>query len=296
MVSVVITTYKRELRYPKRAIASVLAQTFEDWELIVVDDSPNDYSERPIIYQYVQELNDSRIRIIQNPENYGGNKSRNIGLCEAKGEYIAYLDDDDEWAPDKLERELGRFQECSTDTAMVYGSYCKVKQDGEKQDVRLRILNGRCYEQLVSSCHNQIGSTSFPLLRIEALRTLNGFDEMISKSQDYDLWLRVARDYAIAYVEGTLGYYYLHDEEQITKDKSGIIKIKRKIIQKHEAYLKQNKKVYSTLLLQLFQMAKQYSGKWERYRIFLEASILSPYIVAQYLLAQIQCFIFSFKK
>ncbi len=295
MVSVVITTYKRELKYLKRAIASVLSQSVQDWELIVVDDSPCDYIGRADISRYIQELNDSRVRLIQNPENYGSNKSRNIGLYIAKGMYIAYLDDDDEWISDKLEKEIKRFEECNENTAMVYGPYYLVKQDNEVKRVSRRILNGDCYRLLVSSCYNQIGSTSFPLLKTVALRTLGGFDETLKKSQDYDLWLRLARDYEIAYVESMMGYYYVHDGEQITKDKSQIIEIKKYIIRKHEDYLNKHKMIYSSLLLQLYQMTERYGKKWEKYGILLEAARYSPYTVARYLYARTCSLVISFK-
>ena len=103
-VSVIITTYNRAHLVGK-AIKSVLNQTFQDFELIVVDDGSTDNTE-----EVINSFNDTRIRYIRHKINKGGNAARNTGLRNSKGEYIAFLDSDDEWLPEKLERQLEVFK------------------------------------------------------------------------------------------------------------------------------------------------------------------------------------------
>ena len=103
-ISVVIPTYNRPDTL-KRAITSVLSQTCTDFEIIIVNDS---HQERPV-WDIINHFADERIRYFRNERSKGGNGARNTGIIKSKGEYIAFLDDDDEWLPDKLylQQQLG---------------------------------------------------------------------------------------------------------------------------------------------------------------------------------------------
>src|SRR5438132_12765470 len=107
-VSVIIATHNRA-RLLRRAIHSVLAQTFEDWELLVVDDGSTDNTETIAV-----SLQDLRICYLRHEVNRGLSAARNTGIRISRGEYVAFLDDDDEWLPKKLERELEVFRSSST--------------------------------------------------------------------------------------------------------------------------------------------------------------------------------------
>ncbi|MGL6344233.1 MAG: glycosyltransferase family 2 protein, partial [Waterburya sp.] len=100
LVSVVIPTRNRPLLV-KRAVASAMAQTLLEIEVIVVIDGFDDKTQAELA-----KINDPRLRIVQLPESQGGAGARNAGVAETKGEWIAFLDDDDEWLPQKLERQL----------------------------------------------------------------------------------------------------------------------------------------------------------------------------------------------
>ena len=114
IVSVVIPTFNRA-HLIMRALQSVLTQTFTAWETIVVDDGSTDDTETVVL-----SLGDSRIRYCRQPENRGPAAARNRGMREAKGEFIAFLDSDDEWFPDKLELQVARFRELPETVGLIY--------------------------------------------------------------------------------------------------------------------------------------------------------------------------------
>ncbi len=121
-VSVIIPTYNRA-HLLGRAIESVLDQTYQDFEIIVVDDASADETE-----EVVKSFGDDRINHIRHQKNKGGSAARNTGIKAARGEFIAFLDSDDEWVPKKLEKEIDRLQTLSNEVGVVYSGFCCVKQ------------------------------------------------------------------------------------------------------------------------------------------------------------------------
>lgn len=243
MVSVVITTCGREPDILCRAIDSVLCQTYTDWELIVVDDSPQDYVRRDEIRRTVEMLGrrmkepeGSRIRYIAHEVNSGACAARNTGLAAAGGEYIAYLDDDDEWLPRKLEFQVQKAKEAGSDAALIYcGSFVRV--DGTDSIIlkKRQYHRGYIFDSLI--LENYIGSTSFPLMRTECLRAIGGFDVLMQSAQDADVWLRLAARYRIDYVKDPLVYYHKHAGERITTDVGKKLAGLERLNQKNWEYL-----------------------------------------------------------
>lgn len=248
MVSVVITTCKREPDILRRAMDSVLCQTWSDWELIVVDDSPQDFALRDEVRQTVEKVRQtaadhSRIHYIAHEVNRGACAARNTGLAAASGEFIAYLDDDDEWLPQKLALQVRKALEAGPDVALIYcGSF--VKTDGTDRVVQKKreYRRGCIYDSLI--LENYIGSTSFPLMRTECLRAIGGFDTSMQSAQDADVWLRLAARYEIDYVEEPLVYYHMHGGEQITTDIGKKIAGLESLNEKNQTYLREHPQAY----------------------------------------------------
>ena len=118
VVTVVIPTYHRSEKL-SITIHSVLKQTFDDIEIIVVNDGGDDLSVRNVI----AEFNDKRIRYLKNPKKNGANVARNTGLEHSKGKYIAFLDDDDLWYPQKIQNQLQVFNQSSSNVGLVYSGF-----------------------------------------------------------------------------------------------------------------------------------------------------------------------------
>jgi len=184
-VTVVIPTFNRAA-IVGRAIRSVLAQTCQDWELIVVDDYSTDGTE-----QAVGSFSDRRIEYVRHDRNRGGGAARNTGIRRARGDYVAFLDSDDEWLPEKLEKDLEVFRKSDHELGFVYTGKMILEESGKLLRVRMPTLCGWVYEAMLEV--NFVGSCSRVTAKKQVLDRVAGFDEMLPNGQDYDLWLRVAR-------------------------------------------------------------------------------------------------------
>ena len=184
-VSVVIPVFNRQTAV-LRAIDSVLAQTVQDFEVIVVDDASTDETAAE-----VTAIPDPRIRLVRHDRRRGGSAARNSGIRASTGPYVAFLDSDDEWLPSKLERQLQVFEQAGDDLGLVYTSAEWVYPHGTVRIVRRR------YPELAHSllAENVIGETSLGMVRRQVLEELGGFDETLPSCQDMDLWLRICQRY-----------------------------------------------------------------------------------------------------
>ncbi len=182
LVSVVIPTYNRADPLME-AVESVLKQTFQDWELIVVDDGSSDSTGAR-----VSGLSDDRVRWLRQ-RHRGVSSARNRGVAAARGTWIAFLDSDDLWKPRKLERQLealeqeGIFRLCHTDEIWIRnGQRVNQKRIHQKR-------GGWIYEDCLRLC---VVSPSSILLHRDVLEEFGGFDEELPVCEDYELWLRLA--------------------------------------------------------------------------------------------------------
>ena len=217
LVSVVITTYKREPVIVLRAVESVLKQTYKNIEIIIVDDSPSDYSFRKDVCKAIDEKISQglNIRYIPHKENMGACAARNTGMVAANGIYIAYLDDDDEWLPNKIEKQVEVIKKSKT--ALVYcGWIYQIDTLKKRQYGKTKFLRGDVFHELLYG--NFINSTSFPLLKLDCLKAIGGFDISMESAQDFDVWLRISKNYNVDFVQQPLVIYHEHDGEQITNN------------------------------------------------------------------------------
>ena len=214
MVSVIITTHNRAPGIVLRAVRSVLAQTYDAIEIIVVDDSTGDYPYRDEVERAVRQES-AAIRYIRHEENRGACAARNTGLSYASGCYVAFLDDDDEWDPEKIEEQLKGFTD--ERIALVYCGVLIIDDVTGKKKKRQRVFQrGFVFDSLLQD--NFIGGSSNPLIRKVCVDQVGGFDETLQSFQDFDLWLRIALRYPVNYVEKTLLYYHVHDGVRISTD------------------------------------------------------------------------------
>lgn len=237
LVSAIITTYCRDVRMVMRAAKSVMQQTHRNIEIIVIDDSPEDFYARDEVERAITSLS-NQIIYIRHPYNMGACEARNTGLRVATGEFVAFLDDDDEWIPTKIEKQLHAFT--SDDVALVYcGQILLNDVTGTSVTPTRKYKSGFVYGELV--WENFVGSTSFPLIRRKSLEEIGGFDPLMQSAQDYDVWTRLAQKYKINYVAEPLVIYHLHNGEQITGNPKKRIAGQERFIEKNQEYLLKNK-------------------------------------------------------
>lgn len=215
LISCIITTYRRPIEILKRAVESVVNQTYSNIELIVVNDAPSD----EILTQQIENLLNSydiSIKYIIHETNQGACAARNTGISNATGKYVAFLDDDDEWLPEKLSLQYRKISE--NNLSLVYCAYNQIDSDDEKKYVPVKYPSGTLsdFEKLLTY-GNFIGSTSYPLIAMDALTRVGSFNLALKSSQDYELWLRIAQRYSIGYIDKPLVNYYV-SEESISKN------------------------------------------------------------------------------
>lgn len=194
----IITPCYNSASFIAPTLESVLAQTFEDWEMLVVDDCSTDDS-AAIVQEYTRR--DSRIQYYRTDSPSGGPSiPRNIGLEHARGEYVAFLDSDDLWLPEKLEEQLSFMQANKLD--FVYSDYEKISWRGERKN---RIINA----QAVSSFWDTIESNAIPCLTVLIRRSVIGNTRFkpIPK-EDYVFWLDILRQGYKAYNTGKVHALY----------------------------------------------------------------------------------------
>jgi len=224
LVSVVIPTFNRSSMVC-RAIRSVLGQSFHGWELLVVDDGSVDDTE-----SVVASFDDARIQYIRHRCNRGQSAAQNTGIARARGDWISFLDSDDEWEPDKLSCEAERICSVGDSVGLLYCGKRIRSPEGRLLRVRMPTTQGQVYQSLLA--WDFIGSCSRVTVRREALVAVGGYDESLVNAQDWDLWLRIAKRYEVAAVRRYLVTRYF-GADQVTGSLRSICTGKEQILRKH---------------------------------------------------------------
>lgn len=238
LVTAVVTTYKRSVEIVNRALSSIVEQTYDNLEIILVNDCPEDIR----LSASLKELCDSFDRtIIYLPmkKNSGANAARNYGAKNANGSYIAFLDDDDTWTNEKIALQVVEMENPSV--GIVYGNTWinSEKYHSIKIHYQERRPEGDLYAKLFKS--NIIGSTSFPLIRKKAFDEVGGFNESVPALQDMELWLRIAKNYKVKYIHEPLGTYYFYVGDRISAHPERRIKGYEQIFSQHKEFLNENR-------------------------------------------------------
>ena len=203
LLSVIIPTYKR-CELLSRAIQSVLGQTYQNIEVLVVNDnvSPDDeYSQR--LYSLIDSIDDDRVRLISQPRHINGAAARNAGIREARGEYIAFLDDDDYWEPTKAETQVEKFRELGPEWGMVT-CLCILRKGDHIIGATLPYRDGDIFLDVLER-RTDLG-TGAPLIRRTALDAVGYFDETLIRHQDLQLFANLTSQYKVKLIR-----QYLHN-------------------------------------------------------------------------------------
>ncbi len=206
LVSAVIPTYNRG-SVVGRAVASVRAQTYPDIEIIVIDDGSTDDT-----ISRLRALGEPRLSIHRTPVNAGASAARNRGIAEARGELIAFLDADDEWLPDKTARQVARFADAPQSVGVVYCGIREMSADWPPVDRPPR-HRGDLYETLRVV---NVLRTSGVMVRRRVFDEVGGFDPALPARHDWDLWLRIARRYAVEFVPEIGVHYHFGAADQLS--------------------------------------------------------------------------------
>ena len=206
-VSVVIPTYNRG-NFLRAAVASALAQTLRDLEIIVVDDASAEDSEK-----VVRQFGDSRLKFIRHETNRGVAAARNTGVLKSQGKYIAFLDDDDEWLPEKLERQFELLEQSPRNVGVVYtGSLAMESMNGKALFQLMPTLKGVIFQEML--LRDSLAPTSTFVVRKECFEKAGLFDVDFEFGEDFDMWLRIAAAFQFDYIEEPLVRFSAPDDNK----------------------------------------------------------------------------------
>ncbi|MCB1670638.1 MAG: glycosyltransferase [Gammaproteobacteria bacterium] len=220
-ISVIIPTFNRARALP-RALNSVLSQTLPPAEVIVVDDGSTDDTAALLGSEFPS------VRYLQQP-NRGVSAARNLGVAVSRGHWLAFLDSDDEWFPEKLERQM-ELIERHPDAQVCHSDEIWIRNGRRVNPMQKHTKRGgHIFENCLPLCAM---SPSSVVLRRELFEGLNGFDETLPACEDYDLWLRICSRYPVLYVDVPLLRKYGGHDDQLSRQYWGMDRFRVAALQK----------------------------------------------------------------
>ena len=274
-VSVIIPTHNRSYLLSK-AIQSVLSQSFHDFEIIVVDDASQDNTA-----QIVNVFSDKRIRYIRHRVNKGDCCSRNNGINNTNGEYIAFLDDDDEWFPEKLSMQVSILDNSPLKVGAVHtGSIAVDIANCNELYTRIATMRGNIFQHLLR--YEDTVTTSSVLLRKICFEKVGLFDESIAYCSDYDMWLRISKEFDFECIQTPLVKYGIH-KNNLGSNYSLQIKGREAVLRKYHQYFLSDSKNHSYVCYTL-GILYCFNGNYKKSRKYFLRSIrmntfwIKPYI------------------
>ncbi len=210
-VSVIIPVFNGE-RFLSQAVESVLNQTHDNLEVIIVNDGSTDHSEEIALGLAI----DPRVKNFKQ-NNAGVATARNLGIAHASGDYVAFLDQDDLWSPRKLEYQIALFHS-NNDIALVHGKIAYVDALGKLLDLPkwawVQPIAGYCIKELFIG--NKI-ATLATLIRKTCFDEIGTFRQKFAPADDWDMWLRLGVKYPLGFIPEVLGYYRIHNANESRK-------------------------------------------------------------------------------
>jgi glycosyltransferase involved in cell wall biosynthesis len=197
-VAVIIPAYN-SMKFLPRTLDSVLRQTFQDYEVVIVNDGSKDGIE-----DWARAIDDRRVRLISQA-NQGQSAARNTGISHSKGDYIAFLDSDDLWDPQKLEKQVDVLDQ-NPDVGLVYTWVDELSIEDKVLKKVWRISDeGNVWERLIQG--NMIACGSVPMIRRSCVEKVGLFSKFPFACEDWDLWVRIAAEYPFKVIREVLAYY-----------------------------------------------------------------------------------------
>jgi len=206
LVTCVITSYKRDKETVGRALKSVLQQIYSPIEVFIIDDNRGEGSEE--YSKALSELSDlsDKVQVIKTERGHGAQRARNTGIEHANGKYVAFLDDDDEWLPEKLETQVP-ILEGDPEVGLCYSRGYLINEAFDPPRVtEFKSVKNASYEDLLRD--DGIGSTTQAVIPKVVFERVGKFDESFPARQDYEMWIRISKSYKTAGSDKCLYKYH----------------------------------------------------------------------------------------
>ena len=269
LVSICIPTYKRHNSIGK-VLSNVLKQSYENIEIIVIDDNNPNSSERKLTEEVIRSFDDKRIKYVKNIDNLGASYSRNVGIEQARGEYLAFLDDDDEWHPDKLGKQVEKFLDLKGDYGIVYSWYDYLVGGAKVNKKKHSTIEG---DFEIFSLRNCPFGMLTVMVKKNFLDMVGGFDISFRSLEDWDLWVRLSKVCKVSFIPEVLAYYNVHGN-QLSSDIQKTIDGRKKILEKHFEKIAQHPEILSWHYRRLGSLLA-FSDKKEEANLYFRLSIKS---------------------
>ena len=268
--TVLIPTYRRA-QVLERAIASVLAQSYGDFELVVVDDASPDTTR-----EVVMRIEDPRVRYVRQETNRGVSAARNRGVAEARARIVALLDDDDEYLPTFLEKTDRVFlEDPSIGFTWAGVRWIRDSEDGPSRVIReglwLPSFANREAAYLGFLANRQIGTNCGLCFRREAFDRAGGFDESLSSAEDTDFLVRLAREADYRVVREVLVQVHLHGGGSLRSDSADKARVYEALLEKHREVLEDHPRLKAQLVYKVAWLSYHAGSRRDGRRHLLSA-------------------------
>jgi len=286
-VSVVIPTCNRP-HLIKQTLDSVLKQSFQDFEIIVVDDGIKERVEKA-----VKSYNDSRIRYIQHEVNKGGGVARNTGIKNAVGEYIAFLDDDDEWLNEKLEMQVKALDEANEEVGFCFTAVENILDNKTEKSKIPEGLND--YHELSLISFKKFLTVTL-VVKKKVFDSVGTFDESLPSHQEAELMIRVTEKYKGIGINVPLVMVNMKSgHDSVGKNFARRIKGEEMLLEKHFDKYKKRRRVLAKHYFQIGLWCRD-NGEKKKARGYFFKAWRSDYFKVRYLLHYLYSFLFLHKK
>ena len=278
IISCIVTSYKREKRVVKRALDSILSQTFENYEILLIDDNRGEGSET--FSEALKELCSlsEKIRLFKTEGGHGAQCARNTGIRHASGKYLAFLDDDDEWLPSKLAKQAAVL-DADPSIGMCYCNSMVVNEGFDPPKVITKkagtFMTDAAYRDMLR--RDNVGSTSKAMIRENVFETVGGFDESFPARQDYEMWIRISRSFKIRGIDEMLVRYHISGgNEQISKNWDNCIEGHTKLYMKYKADIDRDPRARFNILFYLAHYHRMKGNSLKAVGLYIKSFFTSP--------------------
>lgn len=242
LVSIILATYKRE-NFIKDAILNIKEQTYSNIELIIIDDNGLGTTSQELTFAKIKNFLNNKTLYFALDKNRGSCYARNYGTNKARGNYLSFFDDDDQWHPKKIELQLKKF----IDNPYLGFAYCDEKKYFLKNHklISTNVINygeGYIFEKYLNLSSGII-HTPNPLILRKAFESVGGFDPEQQSGTDFDLFVRITKIYPVGKVNEFLHFIYIHQQNRITTNHWSKIKGKKRLLEKYGDLFNSNRKL-----------------------------------------------------
>lgn len=278
IISCIVTSYRRDKSIVKRALDSILLQTFTDYEILLIDDNRGEESAPYSAYlEELASLSD-KISLLKTEGGHGAQKARNTGIKHSRGKYLAFLDDDDEWLPTKLAKQLS-LMEADLSVGMCYCDSMVVNENFDPPKIITKktgkFVTDASYSDMLR--RDNVGSTSKAMIRENVFDAVGLFDESLPARQDYEMWIRISRSFPIRGVDEKLVKYHISGgSEQISKNWDNCIDGHTKLYVKYKEDIDKDPRARFNIFFYLAHYKRMKGNNIDAVKLYIKSFFTSP--------------------